>query len=119
MRKNLFYKYTGNYYIPIKLHINCLISSLLAAGYRDRTAILTVPVQGVAQRRRCGMHAMYQDGLRRVFTRNLSVNLREGRGFLIEHLGLHDGTLLDDFSTEQAIRSKFSAHKASLQRERV
>lgn len=57
MRKKLFDKYPGSYDVPIELHINSLISKPHAGGCRNRTWNVTDSVEGVAQRRRCGMHA--------------------------------------------------------------
>lgn len=63
----------------MELHINYLLSALNGAGCRNRTSIGTERVEGVEKRRRCGMHAGYEDGLRQVVTRDLSINPREGR----------------------------------------
>lgn len=113
------YKYPGKYDVPMELHIKSLISTLHAAGSRNSTSIETDRVEGVAQRRRCGMHVRYQNGLRKVVTRNLSVKPREGRRLLMEHLGLHERTVPQNFPMEQAIRSKVSALKSALRREGV
>lgn len=71
MREKLFEKYPGKYDVPIELHINSLISTMNATGFRESTEIGSFRSEGVTQRRRCGMHSRYQVGLRRLFTRKV------------------------------------------------